>query len=119
MDLLSLEQSRQTKLLNESFVACVASAVSSDPAADVEDALKDYVAYSKAIKRRYQNTPAAATSLYTWGSGECGQLGRELSLLTVYEREGQRGLLGGGAAQPAAAASAASAKGAAAEASRW
>lgn len=82
--LLSAELSSQRRLLNTTFASVLTRALATDAAAVVDDAARDYLAFSSALARSLGGLPAATRAdetvhVATWGSGECGQLGRALA----------------------------------------
>ena len=111
--LLRAEQSRQLAALNASFSSVVERAVAADPTADFTDAARDYLAYASRVKRTLGDALAGdalagdalagdapagdarakharmgtATALLTWGSGDCGQLGRAFEPSLLVPRE--------------------------------
>jgi len=66
------EHARQQKLLNQSFSTFASSSLVAEPLSKWDDAAWDYVLYSDALAHRFSE---GGWTLYTWGSGDCGQLG--------------------------------------------
>ena len=70
---LAGEYDRHFAALNANFLKWMGDMVASgEDGASWEDAVRDYVAYAHQLQERYQ---ADNGQVYTWGTGDCGQLG--------------------------------------------
>jgi regulator of chromosome condensation len=79
---LSSEHTRRMIALNNAFVSSIQSALIQNPSSDFEDAGKDYCEYVKQLNKRLKPIPG---NVFSWGSGDCGQLGHGVDDPTLME----------------------------------